>query len=121
MTCSRCCSALALKFLSPARAGLSHMTKIPSSRPEPSVARRSGGTCFIAASTKQVPRLRRPSGGFARDDGGGSILWPFGLQLQRLVGLDAAHQRPQPGIVDDRRVERHELVGERLAIDIAHD
>ena len=34
----------------------------PSSRPEPSAARRSGGTYFVAAS-KQVPRLRRLFGG----------------------------------------------------------
>src|SRR5689334_15266903 len=42
-----------------------------SSRPEPRVARRSGGTSFVDASSKKVPRLRRPSGGFARDDGNG--------------------------------------------------
>ena len=41
----------------------------PSSRPEPPEGRRSGGTYFVAASAKQVPRRRRPSGGFARDDG----------------------------------------------------
>src|SRR5215216_6332833 len=42
----------------------------PSSRPEPPEGRRSGGTCFASTATgKRVPRLRRPAGGFARDDG----------------------------------------------------
>jgi hypothetical protein len=51
-----------------ASAGRSHMTKNPSSRPEPSIARRSGGTFLAEGSSRKVPRLRRPTGGFARDD-----------------------------------------------------
>src|SRR5262249_17754741 len=42
-----------------------------SSRPKPSAARRSGGTFLDGASTRKVPRLRRPVGGFPRDDGYG--------------------------------------------------
>jgi hypothetical protein len=41
----------------------------PSSRPKPSAARRSGGTYLLLRRQEEVPRLRRPLGGFARDDG----------------------------------------------------
>src|SRR4029450_9904806 len=48
------------------------------------------------------------------------VLRPLGL-LQRLIGLDAPHHRAQPGIFDDRRVERRKPIGECLAVNIAHD
>ncbi len=53
----------------PAQAEPSLSSKLASTSLGAGSARRSGGTCFVAASTKQVPRLRRPSGDFARDDG----------------------------------------------------
>src|SRR5713101_432400 len=59
------------------RRAIAYDQKLPSSRPEPSAARRSGGTYSSwPRRQEEVPRLRRPprlrsgqAGGFARDDG----------------------------------------------------
>src|SRR6266851_3977334 len=65
-------SSAADAFVCPASLGraIAFDAKLPSSRPEPSTARRSGGTySSCSADKKEVPRLRGPLGRFARDDG----------------------------------------------------
>ena len=60
----------------PAGRAIAYAQKLPSSRPEPSAARRSGGTFLLPRQQEEVPRLRRPLGGFARDDGS---FWSYAI------------------------------------------
>jgi hypothetical protein len=94
------------------RAGHSHSAKTPSSRPEPSVARRSGGTSLVVASTRKVPRRRRPLGSSARDDGifvhmripgvGGVRAFSIRCQGDGYVHAPVVRTRTHDETVDDR-------------------
>src|SRR5689334_10167675 len=44
------------------------MALSPSRHPDRSAKREAEGSLFLGASTKEIPRLRRPSGGSARDE-----------------------------------------------------
>ena len=63
---------------------IAYDSKVPSSRPEPSVARRSGGTCFVVLPERKGPSTAAPlRGAFARDDGN----WPYALLTHQLETL----------------------------------
>jgi len=97
-------------------AGHSHLATIPSSRPEPSVARRSGGTSLVVASARKVPRLRRQwrcnsaeSGGSARDDGiFVHMRIPWGERRPRLF-----HQMPGKRVLIELTKELASIVSAR--------